>query len=604
MARFDDLCLGCMKDKNGETVCPLCGFREQPVKLPYLPLRTVLAEKYVIGKMLSINGEGVTYIGYDTVLDSPVTIREYLPNTLCTRVPNDMNVRVLEGSEIPYDECEREFLRLSRIRARLRNVEAIIAVYDIFEENNTAYTVSEYVQGITFKDYLVKKGGILEWSEVRASFLPVLNALSSLHSAGVLHLAINPEHLLVERTNKLRLTGFSIEDVNTSHTDLSPQKFPGYTALEQYRSDVARGAWTDVYSIAAVMLTALTGVVPMDALKRVNDEKILTPTIYAERIPTNVLSAVVKALKPHPETRTRTIDQFKNEITASFSMSGVLDGIQSEPKPEKQINKQIVKSKQITVPKWALYTGIIAAIMIIIILIILLSGSGSSDNKIKFNSEVSVDETINTVKVPDLTNEDYNSMKESNNYEFNIELIGTMFSENIEEGRIAWQEPSADAKIKPGDTVTVMMSIGPRMRKIPKVEGLPASEAEVMLLKEGFKVTKKLKASSQVSGGEAISTLPEYNTAAEYGTEIILYINDRDEDYIDVSIPSTSSQAPAPSSQAPALSSQEPALSSQEPTSSSETSSNTPDVSSEVHTDIPPPISVIEERGSRPEDGR
>ena len=610
MARFEDLCLGCMKDKNGETICPLCGFKEQPVKLPYLPIRTVLAGKYVIGKMLSINGEGVTYIGYDKVLGSPVTIREYLPTNLATRETGNLDVKILPGNEVPYEECKEEFLRLSRIRARLRNIESIISVYDIFEGNNTAYTISEYVQGMKFSDYLKKRGGILEWKEVRMEFLPLLNALSQLHAAGVTHLAINPEHILVDRENKLILTGFSIDKVNIVHTDLTSSKFPGYTTLEQYTSDIAKGTWSDVYSIAAVMLTALTGVVPQEAPKRINDEKILTPAVYAERIPTNVLSAIIKALKPHPETRTRTIDQFKNEVTASFSMSGILNEIEEEKTSpvKKPVQKATKKENKVTLPKWAVTAGaIIIGVLIIVLLLVASNGSNNKNDDFHLNSSVSeVDDGTKTVSVPDFTREMYDDIKDDESYEFTVELIGAMFDDSAPEGKIVWQEPTSKEKVRPGDTVKIMISLGKRIRKVPNLEGVLADMAEIELIKSGFRVKREKKASTKVEFGEIVDTSPEAGSTIEYGSEIIIYVNDNDSKDNDFSIapppPPPSSVAPPPPSSAasstpssqestPPSSAASSTPSSQEstppPNSEADPSSITSTVSEE-HTDIPP----------------
>ena len=80
MINSDNLCMSCMKEIGDDKECPHCGFHaDSPQIAPYLPIRTVLANRYLVGKLLEYNGDGATYMGLDLSTRSAVNIREYFP---------------------------------------------------------------------------------------------------------------------------------------------------------------------------------------------------------------------------------------------------------------------------------------------------------------------------------------------------------------------------------------------------------------------------------------------------------------------------------------------------------------------------------------------
>ena len=100
---IDDLCMGCMSELYGEKQCPKCGFYvDSPQISPFLPLKSQVGDKYIVGKLLSSNSEGATYIGYDTERKCPVVIREYLPERFSTRTIDTTALVIKEY-------CEEEF---------------------------------------------------------------------------------------------------------------------------------------------------------------------------------------------------------------------------------------------------------------------------------------------------------------------------------------------------------------------------------------------------------------------------------------------------------------------------------------------------------------
>ena len=114
----------------------------------------------------------------------------------------------LPGCEVPFKEAKIEFLEHSRNVARLRELPVMVPIYDIFQQNHTAYVISEWTEHITLAEYVERSGGRLEWNAARALFMPVLSGLSDLYQAGVRHLGLSPDNLIITQSGKMKLSGF------------------------------------------------------------------------------------------------------------------------------------------------------------------------------------------------------------------------------------------------------------------------------------------------------------------------------------------------------------------------------------------------------------
>ena len=103
--------MGCMNPlPEGRAECGICGYPangENPSL--YLPVGTVLSERYLVGRVLEVGGDGAVYIGYDKVLKSAILIREFLPDTLCGRAENGTSVAVIGGCENTFRDYRERF---------------------------------------------------------------------------------------------------------------------------------------------------------------------------------------------------------------------------------------------------------------------------------------------------------------------------------------------------------------------------------------------------------------------------------------------------------------------------------------------------------------
>ncbi|MBR6336501.1 MAG: serine/threonine protein kinase, partial [Ruminococcus sp.] len=310
------LCMGCMNELDENGVCHYCKYTDDAAYLrSYLAPRTVLDNRYIIGKMLSYNGEGASYICYDSVAKEKVVCREYMPDTLCERDRGSNNIIVNSDCLAKYKTFMQEFVETNKALSRMRNLNHMVTAKDMLYENNTAYVILEYIEGVSLKKFLQSNTGFLSWEQVRKLFVPVFTTLSIIHNAGIIHRGLSPENIIVTINSELKLTGFSISSIRTSNTALSPEFYSGYAAPEQYSSLDWQGTWTDVYAISAVLYRILTGTVPLDALTRINNDTMPEPARVNPQVPPRVSKVLMKGLAVRGEERIQTITEL---VTALF----------------------------------------------------------------------------------------------------------------------------------------------------------------------------------------------------------------------------------------------------------------------------------------------
>ena len=270
-------CLGCMKLKEKSPVCEHCGYNENvPNYAHQLPIGTVLREHYLVGKALGQGGFGITYIGWDQNLDLAVAIKEYYPNGIVNREStHSLSVSTSEFNTELYQHNRERFLREARALARLSNVPGIVGIYNFFPENNTAYIIMEYVEGIDLKRYIKAQGRPLTPEEAFAVLRPVMDSLSRVHEAGLVHRDISPDNIMIQRDGKAKLLDFgAVREVGDAQLDKNLSRSTesilkhGYAPIEQYQRRGNLGPWTDVYALCATVYYCLTQETPPDAPER------------------------------------------------------------------------------------------------------------------------------------------------------------------------------------------------------------------------------------------------------------------------------------------------------------------------------------------------
>ena len=276
----ESFCPYCMSRVAPGQSCPVCGLT-QGAYTPaphHLPLGTILAGRYLVGRALGEGGFGITYIGCDLRLEMKVAIKEYFPVDRVSRfAETSLSVISRVGTESQdYDQGLKRFLYEARTMARMEKQPQIVMVRDYFEANHTAYIVMEYVEGTNFMQLTAQRGGRIAAGELLPLIEPLFSALSAVHAAGLIHRDISPDNLMLER-GSVRLLDFGCARESARGTEtMTIALKQGYAPIEQYQRK-GQGPWTDVYALSATIYYCLTGKVPPQSLDRILEDELIPP---------------------------------------------------------------------------------------------------------------------------------------------------------------------------------------------------------------------------------------------------------------------------------------------------------------------------------------
>ncbi|MBQ3545888.1 MAG: protein kinase [Lachnospiraceae bacterium] len=309
------LCPGCMAVLDEPDLpCPLCGFDKATYSSSPRSLRpfTKLNGKYLVGKVIGEGGFGITYIGFNMETDLPVAIKEYFPAELATRDTTQGNTISIFSGEARdlYKEGLEKYLREARNLSMFSDLQGIVTVKDFFYENETAYIIMEFINGVSLKDYLTKVGGRMRHNEVTKLMKPVLESMNKIHEVGIIHRDISPDNIMITKNKQVKLTDFGAARVfdTEDNKSITVVLKRGYAPEEQYRAKGNQGPWTDVYALCATMYRMITGVTPQEALERIIDDNVEPLSKYDSSIWPETEFAIMKGLSLRAQDRYQTVD--------------------------------------------------------------------------------------------------------------------------------------------------------------------------------------------------------------------------------------------------------------------------------------------------------
>lgn len=324
---MDKRCMGCMAEyDNSLEECPFCGYGNdmEPGESIHLTPGSKINYRYIVGKALGSGGFGITYIGWDTLLEQKVAIKEYLPSEFSTRIPGNTQVSIMRGEKAEqYYSGLNKFVDEAKSLARFQDEPGIIRVTDAFKDNNTAYLVMEYLEGETLSKYLERKGTIPAVEAIQM-LIPIMESLKKIHKMGMLHRDISPDNIYLLKDGTVKLIDFGASRFATTaySRSLTVVVKAGYSPEEQYRSRGEQGAYTDVYALAATLYTMMTGIVPPDAMKRrimlenKGKDPIVSPRKLVKGMSKSIENTLMNALNVRLEDRTKDVDSFLKELTS------------------------------------------------------------------------------------------------------------------------------------------------------------------------------------------------------------------------------------------------------------------------------------------------
>ena len=375
------LCYNCFQDiPEGGGPCPCCGFDlEENVKKYPVALRagTVLNDRYIVGRVLGQGGFGITYLAWDTKLEAKMAVKEFMPGELATRVDGTTVSVMAESKTEAFSYGAERFQEEARTLAKFIGNPNIAGVSDCFDENDTSYFVMDYIEGISFKTYIANHGGKVSVEDACNVMIPVLRALTAVHTEGFIHRDVTPDNIYITKDGIVKLLDFgsarySIGDKSKS---LDVILKVGYAPKEQYIRRSRQGPYTDVYSCAACFYAAITGYLPPESLERLDKDELVPISQLGIEIPEYLDKAILKGLAVQPEDRFQSAAEFLDAIESQQ----VVEVPGQAPAAPAPVSKEDLVAK---IKKKPVFFGVLAAAVVALVasLALFTGGSGGGDS--------------------------------------------------------------------------------------------------------------------------------------------------------------------------------------------------------------------------------
>ena len=281
--------------------------------------------KYTIEKMLGVGGFGVTYQAEDN-RNRPVVIKT-----------------LKDGfHDSPYfDKLQQDFLNEALKLAKC-NHRYIPKVYEVIQERGLWCMVMEYIKGEDVGT-LIERRGIFTELEILPYVNQISEALKAVHAQGILHRDIKPQNIMLRQDcNEAVLIDFGISrefipNITQTHTQMLT---PGFAPIEQYDLQTKRGAYTDIYALAATIYTAITGNKPESVTTRdrrvlkAQPDPLIPPQQINSQISDRLNSAIVKGMEIEPEDRPQSIEEWLSLLPSEIPPTYIIN-------PNLQLNSAV-----------------------------------------------------------------------------------------------------------------------------------------------------------------------------------------------------------------------------------------------------------------------
>lgn len=523
------LCPYCLQPLPGAAQsCPHCG-KSFAGRNPggTLPVGTVLAGRYTVGEMLSIDGEGILYRGAENLGRFRVTIKEYLPITLTAERTAESTLRPKTGSEVLFKTTRMDFADLYRSIQRITPANGLEAVLDVVEANNSVYAILENLGGTPLDQWLENHPGTIRPDDACTMLQPVFEGVAAMHKIGLVHRGICPENIRVMENDRCRLAGYATVGLRTAGSGLHEQLYEGYSAPEQYSTAEFEGRYTDEYSLAAVFYRMVCGQAPVPAAQRmVTDSNPRAKSVNGS-LPLYVSQVLQLGLRLRPMERIQTVPQLyqalsSKEYTAELTRTMKPETPVRTAQPEPERKEHLLSLK-------ALLAGIVILLSILILLTLwsvlsqhIHQPAASAAESEPASSEVMVPQNL----VPNFIGMDYTQVQNNREYtSMYLFYVTEEYSDTAPAGQIIQQEPSADTVLKAGETIQLVVSKGPQMAEMPNIIGFTQDSAVKELEARGLVASCFMVVNDgSYASGCVVRTSEEPGTKVEVGTVITVYI--------------------------------------------------------------------------------
>lgn len=439
-------------------------------------------------------------------------------------------IKILKDS-LKYDtEVVKKFNTESRAAARLSHPN-IVQVYDVGESDGLDYIVMEYVDGITLKEYIQKKGRLL-WTEACDFAAQIGRAIECAHTNGIIHRDIKPHNVLMAKDGMLKVADFGIAQATTSETLVAGNT--GMGSVHYISPEQARGGFTnersDIYSLGVVLYEMLSGEVPFDGANPVaiaimkleqepKDCRIINP-----EIPDSAAKIAMKAISKEQHARYQSASQMVGElelVTGSVPKDIVgesekfntkrIDEEMTREEYAARRNEKSKKRKQKQRMK-LLISGVLAVALVGLITYFAANG-GRQEYLVPDLTNMTIEEAEATLKEADL--------RLNENIEYEV-------SGDIEEGKIIRQAPGVNQYVKKNRKITITVSSGltdGQLVIVPDVENYTYEDAKKRLEEAGLVCKKEEEFSDTIELNYVIRQSPKNGSKVSSGFEVTVYVS-------------------------------------------------------------------------------
>ena len=509
----------------------------------------LLDNRYEILEVLGVGGMAVVY------------------KARCHRLNRLVAIKILKAEYTQDEDFRRRFHAESQAVAMLSHPN-IVSVYDVSTTDEADYIVMELIDGITLKQYMERKG-TLNWKETLHFAIQIAKALDHAHSRGIIHRDIKPHNVMVLKNGSVKVTDFGIARVMSESNTLTKEALGSvhYISPEQAKGGRVDNR-SDLYSLGVVMYEMTTGRPPYDgetpvavAIQHINGKATL-PSMLNPNLPGGLEQIIVRSMSHNPADRYPSagalltdLDEFRKNPTILFDYNNPDTDMDAAtrlqppkrdpdetaplPKPVTErttpprqrptsqrptsapARKQPARRREVIVEEKedrskvatiAVVACAVVALAAIILLCVALFGGGSSE------------ELINA---PNLIGQFYDENRDYG--DVIVEISSKQYSEDYEKGKIIDQTPKANKKMSKGDTVRVVLSLGPQPQEKVMVDlsHVPQAQAVSFLnaMELNLQYLPKMENSSSVEKGCVIRTNPIEGEPLEKGQTVIMWIS-------------------------------------------------------------------------------
>ena len=445
----------------------------------------------------------------------------------------------------------------------------IVNIYDVGSEDGLYYIVMEYVEGITLKTYIEKKGQ-LSFKESASIAIQVARGIEAAHGKNIIHRDIKPQNIMISTDGKVKVTDFGIAKAASSNTISSDvMGSVHYASPEQARNGFI-DARSDVYSLGIVMYEMITGRVPFDgdttvavAIQHLQEE-IVKPSVYAPNIPVSFEGIILKCTQKTPDRRYQSmaellndlrhaltnpnenfvviaplVDNSRTKVIAEEDLKEIKErGFTAEDDPETDLDADVDdiddEDDKLLNPKMdkaVTIMGIVTAVIILIVVVYLIGSIfglfrfGSSKNtETETETQTETETEVEMIKVIGMTVDE--AQAKLKDMGITVVVSGTQESDE-EAGTILSQDPKEGSMIAQNSTVKVVVAGQSTTEAdeidVPSVVGKTKSEAETAIKNAKFNYKETYEYSADVAADVVISQSPASGKLAEGSTiEIVI----------------------------------------------------------------------------------